>query len=260
MYKKDALPLGLFLHRWSVGPIDEIGTVEDYAQAIWKAYIPAPFPSMFAGLTKFEAINQDHEELDKRTAQGVYNTQDLDPNKSGFQNVLAFHLQGWIQLGIYPSPWTPDYTGPARPITAAARASTLKCVVHEIGHYYQFACNVDRGTDDVSRLMTAMFKGFESGQTQASNFAEWFAEVFHHIATGAFSDGVKANLPPELVQLMRCAYFLSVALKNRSVKDLTPHPTGIMYQTWVGFGWRWRWYSAIDWKQKEHDGSQWKVI
>lgn len=260
MYKFEELPLKIPLHRWSVGDIDEMGSTPEYAGQIWKAHKPIPFNDIYSVLKRIELFNMDADELDRRTANGVLNVQDLDPNKSGYQNVLGFHLEGLIQIGVYPNPWTPDYTGPPRPLPLSAKATSLKCLIHEIGHFYQWVCRVMRGTDDISRLLTAHFERFEAGQTQASNFFEWFAEIFHHIVTGSFSDGKVETLPPELVQLMRCSFYLSKALENRWVISLKPTPTGVMFQTWVGFGWRWRWYSAGEWQLKEWDGQSWNNI
>lgn len=233
---------------------DEFGTPEQLSEPINEFYGLVPFPDAINELEHIKIYHMDHPELRARRAAGQYTPLDLDLNKSGFQNVIGFHFLKIIELGVYPTGWHPDYVGPARHLPESALAMSIGCLLHELGHFYQWICN---SSGDIDRLINARLDEYESGQTQASNRREWFAETVLASVRGVYSDDNPADIPPGLYSLVRCMFWLSRALKNRIVVNLNPGNTGVMFQTVVNGTYRWRFYKWVNWRQYEWDGSQW---
>lgn len=261
MTTTDSLPFNGELNRDAAGlPVYAVGTVEFWSQPVHEMYPQHPFKAFWAKLI-LNARHADSPAVQAELDQGIANEADYDLKKPGCQRAAG--LYKGLDLGIF-IPVVPSYDGDKpRQIYEPDRIRARGVVSHETGHFHDDMCGAWTNRDDVTRLITARFLELRPGQGQ--NEVEDWAEVFRAVmgtndTRGTYSDGNPANISPELRALMRCGYWLAESLRGRWVCSLVPKPGGVMYQTFIGLGWRWRWISDADWHSEEHNGSTWVKI
>lgn len=253
---------GITFNRDSAGlPADAVGTPEFWEQPFHEMYAQHPFQAFWKALT-LTVRHIDSKAIQEEINQGIANEEDFDPNKPGYQRAAG--LYKGLSKGLY-IPIRPYAVGEyPRPVSLADLIRSRGVVDHESGHFHDDMSRAWSNADDITRLSESVFMAIRPGQGQnkVEDWAECFRAVFgSDDARGKFSDNSPADsITPELHSFMRCVWWLSVALKDRWVVSLVPKSTGVMYQTWVGLGWRWRWVSAQDWHVEEHNGSGWVRI
>lgn len=260
------LNFGTTLIRNHVGPDpNECGSKDFWQSPLNGLFAQMRFPGLHAKL-KLSATHMDHSSQDIMTANRQPCLQDYDPNTPGYQVAAGLYTgAGNLAIGLFPANWTPEYAGPLRPLTDAARSAARGVLSHEFGHFYADMSRYARNEDDISRLNTARFRELRPHQAAGDNEHEDLAETYRLICgadgdRGTFSDGKAFNPSPELRSTIRCLYWLACNLQGAWVCSLVPQAGGVMYQVWLGLGWKWRWVSADDWHSQEWDGQQWKKI
>jgi hypothetical protein len=222
---------------------DSVGTVQLWERPVHEIYAALPFAGLFRGLT-VEALHIDRPEA--------------EPLRNYSAVGLSWPGQRRIQFSVHAT----------RPPELAALT-----FAHEFGHFHQHECRLKLSSpepDDITREIRRIWDARRPGQ--GHNTAEDWAEVFRAVAgcdqtRGTYSDNKRAALAPELVSLMRCAYWLSLTLQGQRVESLQPGQGGCLYRLrtsagWLGFGdvWRWRWIDAITFRSQEWDGQKWILI
>lgn len=260
------LNFGATLTIQSVGPASECGSPAFWQAPLDEMYAQMPFPSLHQ-LIKLLIANMDAAELDQQIAAGKACLEDYDPARPGYQVAAGLYTgNGNLAIGLFPNGWTTGvYTGPARPLTEAARLAARRVLPHEFGHFYADQCRYASNSDDIARLITARFRELRPHQAAGDNEHEDLAEVFRAICgsdecRGTFSDGKLFTPTPQLRALIRCMYWLAANLRGCWVAQLIPQDGWVWFQVWVGAGWRWRCVSATDWHQQEWNGSAWVRI
>lgn len=251
---------GITLNRKT--PNVDFGTKAFWEKPFHEMYALLPFPTLWAGLIVI-LEHMDDPSLDERIRQKIINLKDFDTVREGLQIAAGLYYPGrsTIELAAFVDNWRADYTGPIRPLQEHNRVNTRKTLVHEVGHYYDDKVGFKNNTrDDVSRLLYNRF--MELSLPQTSSVAENFAEHFRaangcNDTRGKFSDNNVANLNPGLISLLRCMFWLSLSLRNRWVVSLVPTDFGVMFQTWIGLGWKWRYINHVNWRQQEYNGRTW---
>ncbi|MEZ0374919.1 MAG: hypothetical protein ACAI44_37885 [Candidatus Sericytochromatia bacterium] len=259
------LNFGATITRYGMTSPDDVGPVSDFVADQNELYALMPFPSLH-GQVRMGVVHMDHERQDQLVAMKKPCLLDYDVVKPDYQGAagLTGDLEGEenLNLGMYPVPFTPVYTGPVRPLTDANRLAGRRCLSHEFGHFYAWQCRIGTRTDDVAILLTQRFS--ELRPHQAENEAEDFAECYRAIlgvnaCRGTFSDGKPYSPSPELRSLLTCAFWLAANLAGKAVHDLNPAAGGVMYQFLDGWVWRWRWISNA-WQSQQWDGAKWVNI
>lgn len=261
---------GAKLILFTLGPETECGTLEQWQNKFDGLFGQNPYPDLFKYFT-LGAYNMDHPNLDWMTANRVPCLQDYDVNQPGNQVAAGLFkgIQnniGILDIGFFPDNWTADYSGPARPISAASIQSGLNVTDHEFGHYVAARSRMlGSANDDISKKQTASFRSLRPHQAAADNEDEDFAESYRAIngsdeCRGKFSDNKPFSPTPELRSMIRGCYALSANLAGCWIANYTPSMGGVMYQVWIGFGWKWRWLNTESFTSQEWDGSKWKSI
>lgn len=231
----NALKFGVNLIRNSIGHPDELGSPA-FWQVEWdQLYAQMPFPTLH-GNTRFEVWHMNHPDLAK--AINKPNLLDYDTVKDGCQVAAGLYLGGQkrLQIGVFPDNWQSNQTSPST-ITEANRAKAKGVLSHEFGHLYADQCGLFSNRNQISAELTRCFRALRPRQTE--NEHEDFAEVYRAVcgvdsARGYFSDNKRAVMYPELMTLIRAAFWLSGNLANQSISDLAF--TGD-YATWSTSGW-----------------------
>lgn len=245
---------------------DELGTLDFWSEPIHQMYAQHPFPDY----QKNRAIivwHMDHAELDRLTAQRIYNNQDYDPGTPGCQTASGLQAPDppagrGIEMGVFPTPWQADYSGSSRAISEQARRDARRAYSHEEGHRFFDKSRVFKNEDDISRLLGANWEALRPHQAAGDSTHEDGAETYYAVlgadeCRGHFSDGKPFTPSPQLYSFMRCLYWLSANLKGAWVASLVPQAGCVWFQLWTGWGWEWRSVSAVDWHQEKWNGSAW---
>ena len=267
------LPHGAMLERKTGGHINELGSLAFWAQALHELYAQMPFKPLFDRLLII-VWHMNHPDLDAMRKKQIANLEDYDPKKPHCQ-VARGLFHSWhpnypgklvIEIGMFPSVWNEDTTGwdAIDPGQLAIGRSVLS---HEMGHLYGHMSGYGKPTS-INYHMEQVWAQYRPKQGH-NEYEDW-AEVYRAVcgakdAIGTFSDGKNYIPPHQLHTLMKTAYWLHAALKDKAIAKFDCISAHENYAQWAERSGHW-WFPfykdswrkiATDWTLYEWILSEW---